>query len=81
MDNTCIFCEKVLPEGMMVCADCEKALTEKNFESVIQCKNCNALFKATIVNKTVGVQYCPVCASKLDGRHTQVQYTTNSPEV
>lgn len=25
-DNTCIFCNEVIPEGMMVCPVCEEAL-------------------------------------------------------
>ena len=27
-DNTCIFCNEVIPEGMMVCPVCEEALTK-----------------------------------------------------
>ena len=33
-DNTCIFCNEVIPEGMMVCPVCEEALRNIPLEDI-----------------------------------------------
>ena len=34
MENTCVCCDEIIPEGRQVCLSCEKAILEKSTISV-----------------------------------------------
>ena len=51
MDNTCVCCGAIIPEGRMVCPNCERGASMNSFESrrPDECEGCIDLW---------GVHYC-----------------------
>lgn len=40
MDNTCVCCGEIIPEGRMVCPQCEKAVTNYENLYVLPARQC-----------------------------------------
>lgn len=79
MEDRCICCGEIIPEGMMACPNC--LVASKKMQKEKGCEYCKGraytkkpLTVTTIYGKTIKLafEYCPNCGRKLreeDGKH------------
>lgn len=62
LNNRCICCGTIIPEGRQVCPNCESTIAKRGFYGDEHCTNCDALLTGY---KTSRYKYCPYCGIKI----------------
>lgn len=71
MSNYCVCCNKEIPEGRMVCPECEA-----NDTMVVECRNCGAKYSVKVLEGNVNVRCCTCCGEFLDQTTVQRIHST-----